>query len=110
MKMLLRDLGDKLQTAIGDGTSDISEEFLIGAYNWAINELPLVPKLDKLFTKHKQFNLDAKNHYRWNLNDSFRMLLDIPMLNFYTSTGGDPCRLHICHRSVKEYGFDKSQP
>lgn len=103
MKMLLRDLGDKLQTAIGDGTSDISEEFLIGAYNWAINELPLVPKLDKLFSKHKQFNLDARNHYRWNLNDSFRRLLDIPMLNFYTSTGGDPCKLKICHRAVKDF-------
>lgn len=105
MKMTLLDLSDKLRTAIGDGTVDVSDEFMIGAYNWAISELPLVPRLDKLFEKHRQFNLDAENHYRWSLSEAtgFRRISDIPMLNFYTSTGGDPCKLPICHRSVKDF-------
>lgn len=105
MNMLLSDLSDKLRTALGDGTVDISDDFVIGAYNWAIAELPLVPRLDKLFSKHKQFNLDAQDHYRWSLSDAtgFRRLTDIPMLNFYTSTGGDPCKLPICHRPVKDF-------
>ena len=57
MKMKMLDLSNKLRSAIGDGTIDISDEFLINAYNWAITELPLVPRLEKLFAKHKQFNL-----------------------------------------------------
>lgn len=109
MKMKLEDLAYKLRIAIGDGTVDVSDEFIIGAYNWAINDLPLVPRLEKLFSKHKQFNLDAANHYRWSLSDAtgFRRITDIPMLNFYTSTGGDPCRLCICHKPVKEF-YDKN--
>lgn len=105
MKMKLSDLSKKLRLAIGDGTSDLSDEFVIGAYNWAITELPLVPRLEKLFSKHKQFNLDAANHYRWSLSDAsgFRRITDIPMLNFYTSTGGDPCKLSICHQPVKDF-------
>lgn len=103
--MKLLDLADKLRTAIGDGTVDISDNFLINGYNWAITELPLVPKLERLFSKHKTFNLDASNHYRWSLSDAtgFRRITDIPMLEFYTSTGGEPCRLPICHRSVKDF-------
>lgn len=105
MKMKLADLARSLQIAIGDGTSDLSERFLVGGYNWAIGELPLVPRLDKLFSKHKQFNLDAKDHYKWSLSDAtgFRRITDIPMLNFYTSTGGEPCKLHLCHRPVKGF-------
>lgn len=105
MKMLLSELGEKLQTALGDGTADISDEFIVGAYNWAISDLPMVPKLEKLFTKHKQFNLDAHNHSKWSLSDAtgFRRITDIEMLNFYTSTGGDPCKLDLCRRAVKEF-------
>lgn len=105
-KMTLNDLSDKLRLAIGDSTMDLSEDFVVAAYNWAINDLPLVPKLDKLFSKHGQFNLDAHNHYRWNLNDSFRRIIDIPMLNFYTSTGGEPCKLPLCHKSVRDFYND----
>lgn len=103
--MKLSDLALKLETALGDGTLDISDDFLIGAYNWAITELPLVPRLEKLFSKHKQFNLDAKNHYKWSLSDAtgFRRISDIPMMNFYTSTGGEPCKLTVCHRNVKDF-------
>lgn len=103
--MKLFDLSEKLRSAIGDGTVDISDEFIVDAYNWAITELPLVPRLERLFSKHKQFNLDAHNHFKWSLSDAtgFRRISDIPMLNFYTSTGGDPCKLCICHRPVKDF-------
>lgn len=98
-------LSKKLRVALGDETIDISSEFLINAYNYAVNALPMVPQLDKLFSKHKQFNLDAKDHYRWSMSDAtgFRRITDIPMLNFYTSTGGEPCKLCICHRPVKDF-------
>lgn len=105
MKMKLSDLADKLQSLIGDGTMDLPEEFIVNSYNYCINDLPMVPRLEKLFSKHKQFNLDAQNHYKWSLSEAtgFRRITDIPMLNFYTSTGGDPCKLGICHRSVKDF-------
>lgn len=103
--MQLKDLSEKLRVALGDSTMDIPEEFMIGAYNWAVTDLPMVPRLEKLFSKHKNFNLDANNHYRWSLSDAtgFRRITDFPMLNFYTSTGGDPCKLAICHRPVKDF-------
>ena len=105
MKKKLNDLARDLETLLGDGTLDISEEFLVSAYNYAIRDLPMVPKLEKLFIKHKQFNLDAKNHYKWSLSDEtgFRRITDIPMLKFYTSTGGDPCELCLCHRNVTDF-------
>lgn len=98
-------LAEKLRHLIGDGTSDIPSDFLINAYNYSINALPMVPRLEKLFSKHKQFNLDAKDHYKWSLSDAtgFRRITDIPMLNFYTSTGEDPCKLCVCHRPVKDF-------
>lgn len=91
------------RTHIGDGTVDIPDGFVINALNWAFNELPRVPKLAKIFSKHKQVQLDAKGHYRWNLDGDFRRLLDIPMMNFWTSTGGDICKLNVCHRDVIEF-------
>lgn len=103
MKYTLHNLADKLRVLMGDSTIEISDEFLVNAYNYCINDLPTVPRLEKLFSKHNQFNLDANRHYRWNLNDSFRRVTDIPMLNFYTSTGGEPCKLNLCHRPVKDF-------
>ena len=101
----LETLSKKLHSLLGDQTLDIPSEFLINAYNYAINALPMVPRLEKLFSKHKQFNLDAKNHYRWSLSDAtgFRRITDIPMINFYTSTGGEPCKLCICHNPVTAF-------
>lgn len=98
-------LAEKLRLLIGDNTEDLPEDFLINAYNYSINALPMVPRLEKLFGRHKQFNLDAKNNYKWSLSGAtgFRRITDIPMLNFYTSTGGDPCKLCICHRPVKDF-------
>lgn len=105
MKYSMYDLAEKLRTLLGDHTEDIPEAFLINAYNYCVNDLPMVPKLEKLFSKHKQFNLDAEHHYRWSLSDAtgFRRITDLPMLNFYTSTGGEPCRLALCHRDVKDF-------
>lgn len=103
MKYTVSEFSEIFRTHIGDGTLDIPEGFVVNALNWAFNELPRVPKLQKLFSKHKQVTLDAKEHYRWNLNGEFRRLLDIPMMNFWTSTGGDICKLRICHRDVKEF-------
>lgn len=105
MRMKLSDLAEKLRMAIGDNTEDLPEDFIINAYNYAINDLPMVPKLEKLFSKHKQFNLDAHNHYKWSMSDAtgLRRITDFPMFNFYTSTGGEPCKLCICHRSVKDF-------
>lgn len=109
MKYVFRDFADKLRSLAGDGTMDIPEDFLISAANYCFNDLPMVPKLEKLFSKHAQFNLDAKGHYRWSMSDAtgFRRITDFPMLNFYTSTGGDPCKLNVCHRHVKEF-YDKN--
>ena len=105
MKYKISDLAEKLRLHIGDNTDDLPEDFIINAYNYTVNALPMVPRLEKLFSKHKQFNLDAHNHYKWSLSDAtgFRRISDIPMLNFYTSTGGEPCKLCICHRPVKDF-------
>lgn len=105
MKMKISDLAEKLRLLIGDNTDDLPEDFIINAYNYTINALPMVPRLEKLFSKHKQFNLDAEHHYKWSLSDAtgFRRISDIPMLDFYTSTGGEPCRLRICHRPVEDF-------
>lgn len=101
--MKVSDIKRKLQIMMGDGTLEFSDDFIIGGLNWAFNELPLVQKLDKLFSHHYTVNLDAKDHYKWCLNQDFRRISDIPMLNFYTSTGGDPCRLKVCHKRVEDF-------
>ena len=103
MKMTVQELTDKFRTHLGDGTVDIPTEFVIHSLNWAFNALPMVPKLDKIFSRHKTKNLDAKDHYRWNLNDDFRRISNIPMLNFWSSTGGDLCRLDICNEDTIEF-------
>ena len=59
MKMKVSDLAEKLRLHIGDNTEDLPEDFIINAYNYTVNALPMVPRLEKLFSKHKQFNLDA---------------------------------------------------
>lgn len=103
--MTLLDLSDKLRTAIGDGTVDISDEFMIGAYNWAVNDLALVPRLEKLFAKHKHFNLDADGHTKWSLSDAlgFRRITKTPLRKFYTSTGGEPCELCLCYLPTEKF-------
>lgn len=100
------DISKKFRSLIGDGTIDIPDEFVINALNWAFNELPRVPKLEKIFAKHMTFQLDAKNHYRWDLNGNkpiFRRVMNMPYLNFITTTGGKPCPLIICNRDNVEF-------
>ena len=103
MKYKVSDFENLFRTHIGDGTVDIPDDFVINALNWSFNALPLVPKLSKIFSRHKQVQLDAKDHYRWNINGDFRRLLDVPMMNFWTSTGGDVCKLRVCHKDVVEF-------
>lgn len=103
MKYTVSEFSELFRTHVGDGTADIPDKFIIASLNWAFNELPLVPKLSKIFSKHKQVQLDAKDHYKWNLSKDFRRLIDIPMLNFWTSTGGKPCRLNLCNRDNVEF-------
>lgn len=103
MKYTLREFEEKFRSLIGDGTVDIPERFIIDALNWSFNELPRVPKLAKLFSKHIKGTLDAKGHYEFRLNEDFRRILNIPMINFWSSTGGEPCRLKVCHRDVVEF-------
>lgn len=103
MLYTVKEFSDKFRSIIGDGTLDIPEDFIINALNWAFGELPRVPKLEKIFSKHETVTLDAKNHYEWNLNQSFRRIVNIPMMNFWTSTGGDLCKLKICNKDTVEF-------
>lgn len=98
--MKVKDFAQKFLTFIGDETISIPEAFVISALNWSFNELPRMPKLNKLFSKHYTLNLDAEGHYKWNLNQDFRRLSDIPYMKFWTSDGGKPCPLTICPKDT----------
>jgi hypothetical protein len=102
-KYTVREFGEIFRSHLGDSTYDVPSELIINSLNWAFNSLPMVPKLDKIFSKHNTFNLDAKGHYRWNLNSGFRRISNIPMMNFWTSTGGDLCKLEICNEDTVEF-------
>ena len=103
MKMTVQEFIDKFRILRGDSTASTPDNFIIEGINWCFREIPRVPKLGRIFQKHVTYNLDANKHYRWNINDSFRRLIDILMINFYTSTGGEPCRLNICHKDVEDF-------
>lgn len=103
MKMTMSEFARKFRITVGDGSADIPDEFIINAFNWAVQGLPSVPKLDRIFSKHYHFNLDANGHYKWNLNADFRRISNLPMLNFYTSTGGEPCKLKVCYKDPEEF-------
>lgn len=99
---------DKFRSLVGDRQKEIPTSFVIDSLNWAFNSLPSVPKLAKAFSKHYTVQLDANDHFRWNLNGDFRCLADLPMVAFYTSSeGGDPCRLELCSREPS-YFFQKN--
>lgn len=99
----VKDLAEDFTILLGDSSLDISDEFIIKAINWCLKELPKVPKLDKAFTVHRHFNLDANEHYRWNINCGFRRLTDIAMLKFYSSTGGEPCPITVCYKEPETF-------
>ena len=104
-KMIYRvkDFADKFRSIVGDSTMDVPDSFIINALNWAFSELPLAPKLDKVFSKSYRVTLKP-GHYRWNLVDhnDFRRLTDIPASSFWTTTGGDVCPLCVCAVSIEE--------
>lgn len=103
MKYTLSEFAKKFRILAGDTSEDTPDEFIINGINWAFNSLPSVPKLGKAFSKHYQFNLDANGHYKWKLNGDFRRLTDLPMLNFFTSDGEEPCQLKVCAKSNVDF-------
>ena len=103
MRYKVSDFARKFRILAGDTSEDTPDEFIINGINWAFNSLPSVPKLSKVFSKHYQFNLDANEHYKWKLNGDFRRLADLPMLNFYTSDGNEPCKLVVCPKDNVEF-------
>lgn len=103
MLYTVSELRDKFAIIVGDTAKDMPDVFFIEALNNAVGQLPLVPKLSKIFSKHYKFNLDANGHYRWLLNNDFRRIIDIPMINFYTSDGSKPCKLGICPKDTVEF-------
>lgn len=96
MKYTATEFFKKFRTIVGDSTNDCPFEFLRDSLNWCFNELPNIPKLNKLFSAHYTANL-RRGSYRWKINKDFRSLNDILMMRFYTSTGGEPCPAKICN-------------
>lgn len=104
MKYTVRQFLDKFLNLVGDTTLDSATQFMIEGLNWTFNELPMVPKLDRIFARHLTYNLSvADGQYRWSLNGDFRTITDIPMINFWTSTGGELCPLNLCHKNVPDF-------
>lgn len=103
----MREFSDKFRLLCGDDGESIPDEFIVSSINWAFNSLPSVPKLDKAFSKHYTVQLNANNHYRWKLNKDFRYISNSPMINFFTSTGGDPCPLRLCYKDNAQF-FQKN--
>lgn len=103
MKYRVSDFATKFRSIVGDSTIDCPDEFIINAINWAFNELPLSPKLDKVFAKNYRKTLKP-GHYRWNLTDhkDFRRFSNLPVFNMWTSTGGDLCPFKACAVTPEE--------
>lgn len=99
----VKEFADKFRSLAGDETESIPDDLIVNGLNWAFNSLPSVPKLDKAFSKHYTVRLNANNHWRWKLNKDFRFISNSPMINFFTSTGGDPCPLYLCYRDNVEF-------
>lgn len=101
--MTVEEFARRFRTIRGDSTASTPDAFIIEGINWCFHELPMAPKLSKIFSHHYKWNLDANKHYRWKINGDFRRIIDVPMLNFYTSTGGEPCKLNLCHKEVEQF-------
>lgn len=102
MKYTVKQFTDKFRSIAGDTTMDAPEEFLINCINWCFNELPTIPKLNKLFSAHYTANL-RRGSYRWKINKDFRSINDILMMNFYTSKEGEPCLAKVCNLDNAEF-------
>lgn len=97
MKYRVGEFAEKFLYLLGDESLSLSEPFIVEGLNWSFNELPRVPKLGRLFSKHYTADLDAEGHYKWSLNGDFRRLSDLAYISFYTSDGGKPCPLSLCN-------------
>lgn len=107
MKCTVQNFADRFRIQIGDSMKQIPNDFIIKGLNWAFNSIPSVPKLSMAFSKHYTINLLPKKGNTWNLNGDFRRLCEIPVINFYLTTGGDPCKLSICYKDNKPF-FEKN--
>lgn len=103
MKITVKDFIKKFRTLIGDETASVPSGLILTGLNWALNSLPSVPKLDKAFAKHYTTQLRADRHYKFKLNKDFRYISNSPMINFFTSTGGDPCPLNVCYKDTATF-------
>lgn len=102
MRIKISDFIEKFRSLAGDTASDCPTEFLIRAINWCFNELPTVPKLNRLFYAHYTVNL-RRGSYRWKINKDFRAINDIEFIHFFTSKGGEPCRKKVCNLEPAEF-------
>lgn len=104
MKILTGDFATKFRSIQGDETISIPDELIINGLNWAFKSLPSVSKLYKAWVKHYTMNLDANGHYKWKIKKGtedkidFQDIVKFEYMNFFTSTGGDPCPLNVCYR------------
>lgn len=104
MKTTVANFAKRFRSIVGDETISIPDNFIINALNWAFNSLPEVPKLELAFMEHVTKNLDANEHYKWEITpERFRRIADINYLHFYTTTGGDPCPLPLCNRDNERF-------
>lgn len=104
MKYDVKTFSDKFRSLIGDAQMQVPSQFVIDSLNWAFNTLPTVPKLAKAFSKHQTKQLDANEHFRWDLTDKgFRCIADFALMKFYTTTGGDPCLLPLCYQEPEVF-------
>lgn len=97
MKYKTKDFANKFRSLVGDSTIDVPNEFIINALNWAFSELPLAPKMDKIFSKNYRVTIPT-GHYRWKLSYSkdFRRLTNLPVFQMFSSTGGNLCPMKVC--------------
>lgn len=105
MEYTVKQFADRFMTLAGDGTEETPIEFICEGLNRCFSELPSITGLEKLFSKHYQYQLAGRNEWKWSLNSDFRRLSNVPVITFWdTSNGGDPKKMPICNvKSDKFY-------
>lgn len=100
MKTTVKSFADKFRLIVGDSSLSVPDQFIIASLNWAFNSLPSVSKLYLAWSEHNTMQLDAKEHYQWEIPTKFRDVVKFAYMNFFTTTGGVQCPLPICYRST----------
>lgn len=103
MKLRVKQYADSFRAFLADESISIPDEQIISMLNWALRSLPSVPKLYVAFKDHQTVNLDANGHYRFKFETKLEDIIKFDYINFYTSTGGDPCPLRLCYRSPRPF-------